>query len=79
MSNCNNCKHETECNHNERYDYTHDRIIDYQTDKEHNSFKEISELLNEQEETLQNQKGYIILLEQKLEENGVILEPKDFD
>ena len=39
----------------------------------------IVKLLNEQEETIQNQKGYILLLEQKLEENGIRLEPKDFD
>ena len=47
MSNCNNCKHETECNHNERYDYMGTVIIDYQTDKEYTSYKDISELLNE--------------------------------
>jgi len=41
--------------------------------------KELCDLLNEQEETIQNQKGYILLLEQKLEENGIRLEPKDFD
>lgn len=58
MSKCNNCKHETECNHNERYDYTYDRIIDYQTNKEYNSFKDISELLNEKEETIQRLKWF---------------------
>lgn len=41
--------------------------------------KRIVDRLNEQEETIQNQKEYISLLEQKLEENGIILEPKDFD
>ena len=39
----------------------------------------IVKTLNEQEETIQNQKGYILLLEQKLEENGIRLEPKDYE
>ena len=49
------------------------------TDGETFDLTEIVNLLNEQEETIQNQKGYILLLEQKLEEYGIQLEPKDFD
>ena len=41
--------------------------------------EEIVKKVNEQEETIQNQKGYILLLEEKLEEYGIRLEPKDFD
>ena len=40
---------------------------------------EIVDLLNEQEETIRNQKKYILLLKQKLEEYGIRLEPKDYD
>ena len=57
---CNDCKYEKECNHTGKYDYTYDKIMDYQTNKECNSFKDICDLLNEQEETIQTQKDYII-------------------
>lgn len=40
---------------------------------------EVVDILKEQEETIQNQKKYILLLERKLEEHRIRLEPKDFD
>lgn len=55
-------------------EYVKDNVTGKSLDEE-----DMFHLLNEQEETIQNQKGYILLLEQKLEENGIILEPKDFD
>lgn len=38
----------------------------------------VCDRLNEQEETIQNQKKYILLLKRKLEEYGIRLEPKDY-
>ena len=55
-------------------------LVDNVTGKEFESdFDEIVDLLNEQEETIRNQKKYILLLKQKLEEYGIRLEPKDYD
>ena len=53
MTDCNNCKHETECNYTERYDYKYDGIVDYQNNNEYNSFKDISDLLNEQDNRIE--------------------------
>ena len=62
--------------------YQGDKIVSVHDKMNNNELVNIVQLidrLNEQEETIQNQKEYILLLEQKLEENGIILEPKDFD
>lgn len=75
MTDCKGCKHETECNHNERYDYKYDAIVDYQTDKEYNSFKDISKLLNEKEERIKSKERVIKAYEdyiKTLKEDGVL-------
>lgn len=54
--NRNDCKYEKECNHTGKYDYTYDKIMDYQTNKEYNSFKDICVLLNEQDELIKRLK-----------------------
>jgi len=54
--NCNDCKYEKECNHTGKYDYTYDKIMDYQTNKEYNSLKDICDLLNEQDERIETLK-----------------------
>lgn len=74
-------------NENKRYVDDGFEVIDEQsfTDTETNEtyyveyFDEIIDLLNEKEETIQNQKKYILLLKRKLEEHGIRLEPKDYD
>ena len=68
---------------NKRYTY-----LGYSKDKYIGSFfcngvilknNEVVDILKEQEETIQNQKKYILLLKRKLEEYGIRLEPKDYD
>lgn len=70
MTDCNNCKHETECNHNKRYDYKNKSIVDYQTDKDIESYSEIADLLNSKEEEI---KGYKELLHEYIQFNPLIL------
>ena len=79
MTDCNNCKHENECNHSERYDYTYDRIIDYQTDKEYNSNKDISELLNWQDEQIQDLKTRNKRQYELLKKIGDLMLKKDWE
>ena len=71
MTDCKGCKHENECNYNKRYDFLFDWIVDYQTDKEYNSFKEISELLNEKEETIQEYKHLVKIATSLIEWNTI--------
>ena len=57
MKDCpNNCEHYCECNHTDRYDYNYDGVIDYQTEKEYKSYKDIAGLLNQKEDKIKELK-----------------------
>lgn len=52
MTDCNNCEHETECNHDKRYDYKNNGVVDYQTNKDIESYSEIADILNKQDKRI---------------------------